>query len=100
TGGASGIGAACVALLRERGATVIVADLDVEKAAAVAENPEQAFQLDVSQPDEVEQLALKLETAGLEVEYLVNCAGIVQSPLPPHELAIDAYRQVIDVDLE
>jgi len=100
TGGASGIGAACVALLREHGATVVVADLNIKKALAVAETPDLAFRLDVSQRDEVEQLALKLEDNGLDIEYLVNCAGIVQSPLSPHKLDVATYRQVMSVDLE
>jgi len=100
TGGASGIGQACVDLLRARGATVIVADLDAGKAAAAAQRPELGFRLDVSQPGEVEQLAKTLEDQGFEIDYLVNCAGIVQAPLPPHELGAETYRHVISVDLE
>lgn len=100
TGGASGIGEACVKLLRTRGAKVVVADLDLEKAVAVAQSPELGHQVDVSQPDQVEQLGRTLSGAGIEIEFLVNCAGIVQPPLPPHELDTEAYRKVISIDLE
>ncbi|HLU80142.1 MAG TPA: SDR family oxidoreductase [Burkholderiaceae bacterium] len=100
TGGASGIGEACVKLLRARGAQVLVVDCDLDKAAAVAEDPALAHQVDVSQADQVNALAERIAASGVEVDGLVNCAGIVQSPLPPDVLDVDTYRQVIGIDLE
>jgi 2,5-dichloro-2,5-cyclohexadiene-1,4-diol dehydrogenase 1 len=41
TGGGSGIGAACARLLAERGASVVVADIDDAKGEAVASQARQ-----------------------------------------------------------
>ncbi len=63
TGGASGIGAATARLLAEAGASVIVADLDRERAVAV---------LDVT-----DEAAVRKFFAGLPaLDILVNSAGI------------------------
>ncbi|WP_353154421.1 SDR family oxidoreductase [Pollutimonas bauzanensis] len=100
TGGASGIGRACVELLRARGATVIVADVNYEQAIQVAMQSELAWQADVASIEQIEGLADSLQRNSLQVDLLVNCAGIVQSPLSPHQLDHHRYREVLSIDLD
>jgi 3-hydroxybutyrate dehydrogenase len=72
TGGASGIGAACVRALAEAGAKVVVADLDGPAAERVAaEVGGEAWQVDLSDTAALADLSL-------EVDVLVNNAGIQQ----------------------
>jgi 3-hydroxybutyrate dehydrogenase len=70
TGGASGIGAACVRELASRGATVTVADLDDVGAKALADEiGGRAWAVDLSDVGALEDLRL-------EADILVNNAGI------------------------
>lgn len=70
TGGASGIGAACVHSLAQAGAHVIVADLDGDAAARVAaEVGGEAWQVDLSDTSALADLEL-------DIDVLVNNAGI------------------------
>ncbi len=70
TGGASGIGAACVRELAARGATVTVADVDGVAAKALAEEVGgEAWVVDLLDVAALERLRL-------EVDVLVNNAGI------------------------
>ncbi|MFD4838513.1 SDR family NAD(P)-dependent oxidoreductase [Achromobacter sp. NPDC058515] len=100
TGGASGIGLACVKLLQARGARVLVADLDQAAAAAAAGDPTNAFALDAASLEAVQALADRLRQQDLRVDWLVNCAGIVQDPLAPQDLPPETYRRVLAVDLD
>src|SRR5689334_17825440 len=76
TGGASGIGAACVRRLAALGATVVVADLNEEKGTALADEVGGAFaRVDVTNTDDLKAAVEKAdELAPLRV--LVNSAGI------------------------
>ena len=64
TGGGAGIGAATARLLAVSGATLIVADLDAQAAASIAEGiramgaDAESLALDVSDPHAVEALSL------------------------------------------
>ncbi len=100
TGGASGIGLACVQLLQARGARVLVADLDHGRAAAAAGNPANAYAVDAASLEAVQALATQLQQQEVQVDWLVNCAGIVQDPLPPHQLPAPDYRKVLAIDLD
>lgn len=100
TGGASGIGMACVELLRARGATVVVADVNHKQAIQVAGQAALAWQADVSSIEQIEGLADSLKRNGLDIDLLVNCAGIVQEPLPPHQFEHHRYREVLRIDLD
>ncbi|KQX05374.1 MULTISPECIES: 3-hydroxybutyrate dehydrogenase [unclassified Leifsonia] len=93
TGGASGIGAACVRALAASGAHVVVADVDERGAAALAEEVGGSSWtvdlLDVS----------ALETLELDVDILVNNAGIQRvSSLEEFEPA--AFRRILALMLE
>src|SRR6478735_12561855 len=85
TGGASGIGAACVHELAARGAQVRVADLDGEAAERVAHQVGgTSWQVDLSEPDALAELSL-------DTDILVNNAGI-QHVAPIEEFDPQAFR--------
>jgi 3-hydroxybutyrate dehydrogenase len=93
TGGASGIGAACVRELAARGAHVTVADLDGDGAKAIAEEVGgEAWVVDLSD-------TRALDTVELEADVLVNNAGI-QRVSPIQDFAPDDFRLVHRIMLE
>jgi NAD(P)-dependent dehydrogenase (short-subunit alcohol dehydrogenase family) len=101
TGGGSGIGAACARTLAQRGATVAVADLDPAAAKAVAEEiGGAAFGVDVTDPDQCARLVDQVvaDLGGLHVA--VNNAGIGGSHEPVENYDVDAWRQVMAVNLD
>ena len=85
TGGASGIGLACVREFAGRGATVIVADFNADAAQTVAaEVGGEAWVVDLADTAAQEDLAL-------DVDILVNNAGI-QTGAPIHEFDPERWR--------
>ncbi|WP_314429519.1 3-hydroxybutyrate dehydrogenase [Microbacterium lacticum] len=85
TGGASGIGLACVREFAGRGATVIVADFNADAAQTVAaEVGGEAWVVDLADTAAQEDLAL-------DVDILVNNAGI-QAVAPIHEFDPERWR--------
>lgn len=76
TGAAGGIGCAISVALAARGTRVVVADLDIERAAAVAgEIAGLGVHVDVTDPQSLRS-ALELSRARFgPIEVLVNCAG-------------------------
>ena len=103
TGGASGIGRATAELFVAEGAKVVVADVDADTGAALAEalGPDAAFQrTDVSQADEVQALVdFAVATFG-GLHIMFNNAGI-SGGRHPHFLDDDlsTFQAVIGVNL-
>ncbi len=87
TGGASGIGEACVRFFAERGGRVIVADIGGR-----------AVQLDVGDENDVQRVVREIDDS-TPVDVLVNCAGILQRTPPPDELSMKEWDLVMRVDL-
>ena len=76
TGGASGIGAASARLLAERGAKVVVADLQEDKGKELADEIGGAFaKVDVTNTDDIINAVEMAKSMG-PVRVLVNSAGI------------------------
>jgi len=100
TGGASGIGEACVCDLAARGARVVVADIDEERAQAVAWSIPNAAagRVDVTRQDDLEIMADWVEREYGPASILITSAGVLQQPLPPEELPIEVWDQVVAVD--
>jgi NAD(P)-dependent dehydrogenase (short-subunit alcohol dehydrogenase family) len=98
-GGASGLGAATARLLSERGATVVIADLNEDAGQALAAELDATFvHADVTDPDTVQSAV----EAASELRIAVCCAGIgyaqrVAGKRGPHELA--PFEKVIAVNL-
>jgi NAD(P)-dependent dehydrogenase (short-subunit alcohol dehydrogenase family) len=104
SGGASGLGEATVRELAAAGATVVVADLNVERGKAIAAELGGAFAAtDVSDEESVRAAVAIAAATGSPLRVAVSCAGIgwaartVGRDGSPHDLA--AYRKVIDVNL-
>lgn len=93
TGAASGIGAACVRELAARGAAVTIADIDAERADALAaEVGGTAWAMDLLD-------VAALEDLELDVDILVNNAG-VQSINPIEEFPPERFRMLMTLMVE
>ncbi len=93
TGGASGIGRACVLRFAEAGAAVVVVDRDADAAEVVAkEVGGTALAVDLS------DLAA-LDSLDLDVDILVNNAGL-QHVAPVHEFPVDRFSYIVRLMLE
>lgn len=101
TGGASGIGRACCELLAERGAAVVVVDVNAEGARATAEAiGGEARQLDVGDVATIEACAAEIEQSLGPVDGLVNCAGLLQpDAAPPERLPFAIGDRLFEVNL-
>lgn len=102
TGAGSGIGEACAALLAERGANVLVADVDLPAATRVAEaigKPAQAHEVDVTDPRACEAMvAAAVQTFG-RLDVAINNAGIAGPRALTGEYPLDGWAAVIEVNL-
>jgi NAD(P)-dependent dehydrogenase (short-subunit alcohol dehydrogenase family) len=98
-GGASGLGAATVRALAQRGARVVIADIDEERGPALAAELGGAFvRADVTQADQLEAAVAAVD--GLRIS--VHCAGIgwaerTVSARGAH--ALEAFERVIAINL-
>jgi NAD(P)-dependent dehydrogenase (short-subunit alcohol dehydrogenase family) len=98
TGGASGIGASCCRVLARRGAQVVVLDRNGQQAEQIArEIGGQAVVADVGEEASVRDAVRRIEQAG-PVAFLVNSAGIIQRPLPPEDLPLDCWDDIVRID--
>jgi NAD(P)-dependent dehydrogenase (short-subunit alcohol dehydrogenase family) len=98
TGGASGIGAACARELAARGAQIVLLDRDERVHEVAREVNGRAFIADVTDDDAMERTADQIEIEVGPVEMLVNSAGIIQQPLPPDQLSMQVWDEVVRVD--
>jgi NAD(P)-dependent dehydrogenase (short-subunit alcohol dehydrogenase family) len=105
TGGASGIGRACVLAFAREGAKAVVVDLNSElgeeTVAAVKNASGDAIflQVDVSDPQAVEQMVADTVKAFGSLDIAVNNAGIGGELNPTGEYSIDGWQKVIDINL-
>lgn len=102
TGGASGIGKAVVELFVRKGAKVVIADLNETAGATLAKDlgANTIFvKANAASPEDNERLVDKaLEVFG-KLDIAVNNAGIGGESAPTGEYGIEAWHQVIDVNL-
>lgn len=105
TGSATGIGQATALVFAEQGATVVCADVSLEKAQYTVEQITQqggkaeAVHVDVSDVESVEQLAKHVKETYGTVDVLFNNAGIDEQGGKVHEYPIDLFDRIIAVDL-
>jgi NAD(P)-dependent dehydrogenase (short-subunit alcohol dehydrogenase family) len=105
TGGAQGIGLACVEALAEAGARVVIADRDTKLAeTAKADLKKKGFDteivdMDVTDSKRVTEVADQLASRHGKVDILVNNAGIARSETPAETVADEHWLDVLDVNL-
>jgi NAD(P)-dependent dehydrogenase (short-subunit alcohol dehydrogenase family) len=102
TGGASGIGLGVATRLAEEGARVALWDMSAD-ALAAAEGAIGAgatgIQVDIADPDAVSLACRKSIEALGGIDILVTSAGITGPNTTTWEYPVDAWRHVIDVNL-
>jgi len=102
TGGASGLGEGTARMLAAEGATVVIADLQVERGEALAKEIGGVFvKTDVSSGADA-QAVVDAAIARGKLVGLVNCAGIAPASRTvgkegPH--ALDLFAKVININL-
>lgn len=101
TGGASGFGAGIVRKFVAEGARVIIADINLEAAEALAGelgSAAAAKKVDVASSASVSELAAAAIMGFGRLDILVNNAGITHSPAPMDEIAEDEFDKVFAVN--
>ena len=102
TGGASGFGAGIARRFAEEGAHVIVADLNLEAARALAAElggADLGVQVDVSSAADVAALAEAANRLLGGVDIVVNNAGVGHTPQPLDELSDEAFDRIASVNM-
>ena len=104
TGGAKGIGEGISRAFASQGAQVAALDIDAEAGAALAEEEGQIrfFEADVSSDEVCAQTVGQIIDDWGRVDVLCNNVGIqpVPSYLPAHELPVEMWDRIIDVNLK
>jgi 3-oxoacyl-[acyl-carrier protein] reductase len=104
TGAANGIGRATALLFAEEGASVVLADIDLDKAeeaaALIAERGHSAFAIrtDVSREDDVQACVAEAVNRHGSLDVMVNNAGVPRDA-PIEEMTLDVWQSVVDVHL-
>ncbi|MFW2830943.1 SDR family NAD(P)-dependent oxidoreductase [Sphingomonas sp. ID0503] len=94
TGAGGGLGSAMARAFAAEGATVILADADLESAASVAQGigpAAHAVHLDVTDEESWTALLDRVEASG-ELDILVNNAGIYRPNIPFEEMPIETWK--------
>ena len=104
TGGASGIGRALAEELARRGAEVVLADLQIEKAQEVATQIQasggraKAVEVDVTDFPAMERLVRKTFESSGRQDYIFNNAGIAIGGTANY-YSIEDWNKIIDINL-
>lgn len=102
TGAAAGIGEVIAKRLANAGATVCVADIDGNEAAAAATrigHGAQSISLDITDPDAVVRSVADLLSDGKAIDILVNNAGLAGKAGPIWEQSNTDWHKVFAVNL-
>jgi acetoin reductase-like protein len=101
TGGASGIGEGIARRLARDGAHIVVADLDADRAAAVAASlpSAMAVALDVTDEAAVDDLVARTTARFGGLDIMVNNAGIIQIA-PVADTSYADWKRLMDVNVD
>ncbi len=105
TGAGSGIGRSCAIVMAQKGAKVVVSDIDVAKSKETAKliqemGGEAIFvKTDVSRAADVEMLVATTVATYGRLDIAVNNAGIGGDAAPTGEYPIESWQKVIDINL-
>lgn len=106
TGAASGMGAATAELFATEGATVVLTDLDEAAGSALTDRIRAAggsaefARLDVSKEAEVAAVYAAAGARHGRIDVLVNCAGVIGSNAPTHELTEAEWDALFAIDVK
>jgi NAD(P)-dependent dehydrogenase (short-subunit alcohol dehydrogenase family) len=104
TGGSTGLGKATSLLLAAEGAKVVIADIQDELGAAAADEIKASggwaryFHMDVTSETNVKQVCADVYGTLGSIDILVNNAGITGAPKPTHEITVEEWDKVLNVD--
>ncbi|MEJ1978755.1 MAG: SDR family oxidoreductase [Acetobacteraceae bacterium] len=100
-GGGNGIGEAICTVMAAQGWRVAVADLDGQRAEAVAgQVGGQAFAVDVTDAAALEAVADGVEARLGAPTALVVSSGVFQTNMPVEDDTLEAWRRLVQVNLE
>jgi len=101
TGGSRGIGKATAKLFHEQGAKVIITSKNLENLKKTQKEIDGIFSIaaDISEPLQVEKVVNTVIEKYGRIDVLVNCAGILPSNKPLHEISYDEWNNIINVNL-
>jgi NAD(P)-dependent dehydrogenase (short-subunit alcohol dehydrogenase family) len=105
TGGGSGIGRACAMVLAQKGAAVLVSDINLDAAQSVADEivaaggKAVANQCNVSDITAVEAMVKAAITAFGQLDIAVNNAGILGNELSIDEYDHESWNSIMSVNL-
>ena len=105
TGGAQGIGKNITTALAEAGASVAIADLNLETAEKTAEEIEKAtgqkviaLEVDVTDPNQVDQMIEKVISELGSLDIAVNNAGATING-DSEDMSLEDWKKIIDLNL-
>ena len=104
TGASYGLGLAYAVAYAESGARIVFNDINQELVdKGMAEYKKRGIEAfgavcDVTKEDQVQKFVADVEAKVGSIDILVNNAGIIKR-IPMHEMTVDQWNQVIDVDL-
>jgi len=105
TGAGKGIGKATCLRLAEEGANVAVTDIEDDDGKAVCDSiaaeggTAEYWHLDVTDPDAVREVLDAVAARFGQIDVVVNNAGIAGVNKPTHEIDIEDWRKVIEVNV-
>ncbi|MBM3796022.1 MAG: SDR family NAD(P)-dependent oxidoreductase [Acidobacteria bacterium] len=106
SGGASGLGAACAAMIAEDGGYVAIADLDQARGAALAaqlSNDSLFVCTDVARADSAEAAVAAVLARFGRIDIAINCAGVCPGQRvigkDGSPMSLDAFARVIQINL-
>ena len=105
TGGGSGIGRACALVLAEKGAAVLVSDINFTAAQLVADEivaaggKAIANQCDVSDPEAVAAMIAAALVSFGKLDFAVNNAGILGTEMPVEQYDLESWNRILSVNL-
>jgi NAD(P)-dependent dehydrogenase (short-subunit alcohol dehydrogenase family) len=101
TGAGGGLGRLFSLAMADAGAEVIATDIDLANARETSRlaGSGHALELDVSDPNSVARAAEEVEAISPQLHVLVNNAGISARSQRIHEIQIEAWDRVINVNL-
>lgn len=99
TGGGSGFGTGIARKFAAEGARVVVADINGEAAAGIADQlGGMAVQADVSDADSVRAMVADVTQRFGRIDIMVNNAGVTHLPGPMEEITEDDFDRVMAVN--